>query len=272
VATDRLSAFDCILPTGIPGKGRILTAISCYWFRALEGSWPTHFVSDRVEDFRRRSTVTRSSWPGGSMYVRKARRIDIECVVRGYLAGSGWKDYQTSGAVCGIALPPGLLEAQRLPEPLFTPATKNDTGHDENVPYDEARRQTGPELDEARRLSLALYHNLAATPSRGASSWPTPSSIRSDRRPGGADRRGRLARFLPLLGRRAVRAGPESGVVRQAVRPRLADPVGLEQGTPAPALPREIVERTVGRYDEAVRRLIDGAHPLRFSQWGWQWI
>lgn len=272
VATDRLSAFDCVLPTGIPGKGRILTQLSAYWFRALEGVLPTHFLSDRVADypepFRRHPGVLE----GRSMLVRKARRIDIECVVRGYLAGSGWAEYSQTGAICGIPLPPGLLEAEALPEPLFTPSTKSDAGHDENITFAEAVRRAGPEVAEARRLSLALYRNLAAhARERGVIIADTKFEFGLiDGRVTLIDEAGSpdSSRFWD---RDAWRPGqtPES-FDKQFVRDWLAAS-GWNRRPPAPALPEDVVARTAARYEEAARRLIDTAHPLRFQERGWSW-
>lgn len=272
VATDRLSAFDCILPTGIPGKGKVLSGLSSWWFRALEGVMPTHFITDRVEEYPQPFCRHPDLLAGRSMLVRRARRIDIECVVRGYLAGSGWKEYQAGGAVCGVPLPAGLVEADRLPGPIFTPALKNDAGHDENVPWERARAVAGPGLDEARRLSLALYRNLAR--------YMEPRGIIL------ADTKfefgligGQVAlidevaspdssRFWDAT-RYAPGRSPDS-FDKQFVRDWLLQS-GWNMEPPAPALPREIVARTVGRYEEAARRLIDEAHPLRFLDWGWQW-
>ncbi|HEX9082433.1 MAG TPA: phosphoribosylaminoimidazolesuccinocarboxamide synthase [Holophagaceae bacterium] len=160
VATDRISAFDCVMPEGIPDKGRILTAVAGYWFGATEDLVPNHL--------RRRS-----AWPGAvdrhrgelegrAVVVEKTRPLPIECVVRGYLAGSGWKEYQAGGAVCGVPLPPGLRLADRLPEPIFTPATKAESGHDENIPFGRMAEIVGPDLaHRLRDLSLALYRRGA---------------------------------------------------------------------------------------------------------------
>jgi phosphoribosylaminoimidazole-succinocarboxamide synthase len=133
VATDRLSAFDCILPTPIPDKGRVLTQMTVFWLDLLRDLAPNHFVSVRVDDYPPEFHAYSDQLEGRSMLVRRAQMIDFECVARGYLSGSGWKDYRRTGAVCGIPLPTGLLESSRLPEPIFTPATKEDHGHDINI-------------------------------------------------------------------------------------------------------------------------------------------
>jgi phosphoribosylaminoimidazole-succinocarboxamide synthase len=156
VASDRISAFDVILPTPIPDKGRILTRISLFWFEFLKE--PCHLITAEVSEF---PAVLKpySDWLSGrSMLVRKAHRFDVECVVRGYLAGSGWKDYQRTGAVCGLKLPAGLRQCARLDPPLFTPAAKNDTGHDENIPYEEVVSMIGDKAAaELRQRSLGIY-------------------------------------------------------------------------------------------------------------------
>jgi phosphoribosylaminoimidazole-succinocarboxamide synthase len=266
VATDRLSAFDCILPTPIPGKGTLLTALSVYWFRALEGVMPTHFLTDRVADFPAPFRHHPELLEGRSMLVRKAGRIDIECVVRGYLAGSGWSDYRATGAVCGHALPAGLVEAQKLEAPIFTPATKNDTGHDENIGEAEAERLVGPDYAEARRLSLALYRNLAAfMEPRGILLADTKFEF------GRID--GRVALIDEVASpdssrfwdRDRYRPGmsPES-FDKQFVRDWLLAS-GWNRQPPAPELPDDIVAKTRARYEEAVRRLVDPTAPPAFS-------
>jgi phosphoribosylaminoimidazole-succinocarboxamide synthase len=160
VATDRISAFDCIMPEGIPDKGRILTAVASYWFSATEDLVPNHFRRNSgwpavLEPFR-------AEFEGRAVVVEKTRPLPVECVVRGYLAGSGWKEYQAGGAVCGVVLPPGLRLADRLPEPIFTPATKAESGHDENIPFDRMAEIVGADLAvRLRDLSLALYRRGA---------------------------------------------------------------------------------------------------------------
>ena len=136
IATDRISAFDCILPDGIPDKGRVLTQMSIFWFEMLSSIVPTHFVTADVDQYPSALRPFRGQLAGRSMLVKRANMFPVECVARGYLAGSGWKEYRQLGTVCGIALPPGLRESDRLPEPLFTPATKAQTGHDQNVSFD----------------------------------------------------------------------------------------------------------------------------------------
>lgn len=161
VATDRLSAFDVILPTPIPDKGRVLTQLSLFWFNLLQGVIPNHLLS--ATDFPSPYDVFRDDLTGRSMIVRKTQPLPIECVVRGYVSGSGWKDYQATGKICGITLPPGLRESDRLPEPIFTPATKATTGHDENISFERASSLIGADLAErVRAVSLEIYRRAAA--------------------------------------------------------------------------------------------------------------
>src|SRR5262249_20908736 len=136
VATDRISAFDCILPTGIPDKGRVLTQLSVFWFEFLRDIVPTHFITARADEFPAAARPFRSQLEGRSMLVKRAEMVEVECVARGYLAGSGWKEYREAGAVCGVPLPAGLKESAALPEPIFTPATKAQSGHDENISFE----------------------------------------------------------------------------------------------------------------------------------------
>ena len=161
VATDRLSAFDVILPTPIPDKGRVLTQLSLFWFNLLKDVVPNHVLS--ATDFPAPFDAFRDDLAGRSMVVRKTQPLPIECVVRGYVSGSGWKDYKATGKICGITLPSGLLESDRLPEPIFTPATKAATGHDENISFERAAALVGADLAErVRGISVELYRRAAA--------------------------------------------------------------------------------------------------------------
>lgn len=162
VATDRISAFDCVMPEGIPGKGAILTQVANFWFRATEDLVPNHLIATQVLDFPPELAPFRDALQGRSVLVAKTEPLPVECVVRGYLAGSGLKEYQASGTVCGIALPQGLSLADRLPEPIFTPATKAESGHDENIPFERFAAIVGAaRAEELRALSLALYRRGA---------------------------------------------------------------------------------------------------------------
>jgi phosphoribosylaminoimidazole-succinocarboxamide synthase len=160
VATDRLSAFDVVMPTPIPDKGRVLTQLSLFWFQLLHGLIPNHVLS--ATDFPAPFDKYRDDLAGRSMVVHKTQPLPIECVARGYLSGSGWKEYQASGTVCGIALPPGLRESDKLPQPIFTPATKATTGHDENISFERAAEMIGRPLSEkVRSITLEIYRRAA---------------------------------------------------------------------------------------------------------------
>jgi len=161
VATDRISAFDVVMPNGIPYKGMILTQISRFWFEKFNDV-PNHLISCRLSDLPEPFADDPDTFAGRSMLVRKAQVVPIECVVRGYLAGSGWKEYQRQGTVCGIGLPPGLQQCDKLPQPIFTPATKAATGHDENIDFDRACEIAGSDLmEKLRRMSIDIYTQAA---------------------------------------------------------------------------------------------------------------
>ena len=163
VATDRLSAFDYVLPTPIPDKGRVLTELTIFWLGLLRDVVPNHFVSANVEDYPVAFRPYRDQLEGRSMLVRRANMIEVECVARGYISGSAWKDYRRDGGICGISLPAGMRESDRLPEPVFTPATKAQSGqHDENISFETASRQIGePLVDRLRTLTLDVYSRAA---------------------------------------------------------------------------------------------------------------
>jgi phosphoribosylaminoimidazole-succinocarboxamide synthase len=162
VATDRLSAFDCILPTPIPDKGRVLTEMTLFWLDLLKDIVPNHLVSADVNDYPKEFLPFRDQLEGRSMLVRRLKMVEIECVARGYLSGSGWKDYKRTGTICGVRLPAGLVESDRLPEPIFTPATKAQSGHDENVSAAEVARTFGEELTaRLAQLTLSIYRKAA---------------------------------------------------------------------------------------------------------------
>src|SRR5205807_1617634 len=163
VATDRISAFDYVLATGIPHKGRILTQLSLFWFEFLKDVVPSHLVTADVEQYPAEVRRYSGQLRGRSMLVRRAEMFPVECVVRGYLSGSGWKEYNATGGICGVQLPAGLRESEELPEPLFTPATKATTGHDENISFAQMSRLVDPEdARQLRDLSLAIYAKAAA--------------------------------------------------------------------------------------------------------------
>jgi len=262
VATDRLSAFDYVLPDPIPGKGEVLTRMSAFWFKRTACIVANHFLSTNLREIAAHLppgvALDPESFAGRSMLVRKARRLDIECVVRGYLAGSGWKDYQKTGAVCGHALPPGLKEAQRLPEPIFTPATKAASGHDENIPREEMARRIGGRLaSELERLGIALYRHAADfLEARGLLLADTkfefgllggdPLLIDEMVTPD-SSRIWEASRYRP--------GSSPASFDKQFVRDYL-ERVGWDKKPPVPALPPEVVEGTARRYHEALRRLL----------------
>ncbi|MCL6481365.1 MAG: phosphoribosylaminoimidazolesuccinocarboxamide synthase [Firmicutes bacterium] len=255
VTTDRISAFDVVLPTPIPDKGRVLTQLSLFWFDRLRDLVANHVIS--ATEFPAELADAAPLLAGRTMLVHRADPLPIECVVRGYLAGSGWKDYQRTGAVCGIPLPAGLRESEQLPEPIFTPATKATTGHDENISFEETVARIGrPLAERVRELSLELYRRASAYARergiliadtkfefgllRGELIWIdealTPDS----------------SRFWPADG--YVPGRPQPSFDKQFVRDYL-EHIGWNKQPPAPELPPEVVTGTRDRYREAFRRL-----------------
>ena len=261
VATDRISAFDWVLPSGIPDKGRVLTKLSEMWFGRLDV--PHHLLSMDLDGVRLPAGIDRESLVGRSMVVKKTEVVPIECVVRGYLSGSGWKEYQKTASVCGIKLPAGLTESDRLPEPIFTPATKEETGHDINISFERMCEIVGRETARRlRTLSLEIYRRGAEYALRkGIMIADTKFEFGSAGRAIDPDRRGADPRQLAILARGRLRAGPRSAVVRQAIRPRLAGDTGWDKNSPPPALPDEVVRKTRGKYVEAYTRLVGQAFP-----------
>jgi len=257
VATDRLSAFDVVLPTGIPGKGILLTQMSLVWFDLLKDVVPHHVLSADVAEYPAELRGFRDQLEGRSMLVMKTDVLPVECVVRGYITGSGWKDYQRTGAVCGIALAAGLRESDRLQPAIFTPATKAETGHDENISYDTMLTTVGQErAAQARRVSLELYQRACAhAEARGI--------ILADTKFEFGVRDGRLiwidealtpdsSRFWP---RDAYAPGrSQTSFDKQFVRDYL-ETLDWDKQAPGPELPPEVVARTVEKYVEAFERL-----------------
>ena len=255
VATDRLSAFDVILPTPIPDKGRVLTQLSLFWFELLKDVIPNHVLS--ATEFPPPFDKFRDDLAGRSMLVRKTKPLPIECVVRGYVSGSGWKDYLTTGKICGIALPNGLLESSQLPEPIFTPATKAITGHDENIPFELAEKMVGKELAErVRAVSLELYRLAAAhAEPRGIIVADTKfefgllndeliwidEALTPD-----------SSRFWPAA--HYSPGGPQASFDKQFVRDYL-ERMRWPKTPPGPELPPEVVDATREKYREAYRIL-----------------
>ena len=255
VATDRLSAFDVVLPTPIPDKGRVLTQLSLFWFDLLRDVIPNHVLG--ATEFPPPFDRHREELAGRSMLVRKTQPLPIECVVRGYVSGSGWKDYRATGRICGIPLPSGLKESERLPEPIFTPATKAATGHDENISFEQAASLIGGKLaEQVREVSLEIYRRAAAHAEprgvlladtkfefgllNGELIWIdealTPDS----------------SRFWPAAQYRP--GGPQASFDKQFVRDYL-ESIRWPKTPPGPELPSEVVAATRAKYREAYRIL-----------------
>jgi phosphoribosylaminoimidazole-succinocarboxamide synthase len=255
VATDRISAFDYILPTGIPRKGEVLTQLSIFWFDFLRDVVPTHFLTADVSAYPGPLRPYREQLEGRSMLVVQAEMAPVECVARGYLSGSGWKEYLQSGTVCGIRLPAGLQESDRLPEPIFTPATKAQSGHDENISFETMAQLVGGELAaKLRDLTLGIYSQAAGyARSRGI--------IIADTKFEFGQAGGRLilgdevltpdsSRFWPLESYRP--GGPQFSYDKQYVRDYL-ESIRWSKQPPAPPLPEEVARKTSEKYLEAYR-------------------
>jgi phosphoribosylaminoimidazole-succinocarboxamide synthase len=257
VATDRLSAFDYILPTGIPDKGKVLTQLSIFWFDFLRELSPTHFLTAAVDQYPAALQPFRDQLEGRSMLVKRARMIEIECVARGYLSGSGWKEYRESGTVCGIALPAGLRESEQLPEPIFTPAIKAQSGHDENVSFERVASLIGePLAARLRDLTLAIY-------SRGARYAETRGVIIADTKfefgfvgdelvLGDEVLTPDSSRFWPADSYRP--GGAQMSFDKQFVRDYL-EAIHWNKLPPAPPLPEEVAEKTAAKYRQAYETL-----------------
>ncbi|MCK5328316.1 MAG: phosphoribosylaminoimidazolesuccinocarboxamide synthase [Candidatus Latescibacteria bacterium] len=257
VASDRISAFDCVMPNGIPGKGKILTAMSLFWFDLMADVAENHLIASDVDAYPSELQKFRELLEGRSMLVRKAERFDIECVVRGYLAGSGWREYRESGAICGIKLPAGLREADRLPKPIFTPATKADSGHDENISFEQTAELIGSErAAQLRDLTLAVYEKARAyADARGIIIADTKFEF------GLVD--GRVILIDEIFSSDSSRFWPkdryepgrsQDSFDKQFVRDYL-ETLDWDKTPPAPELPEEIIRKSLEKYREAYRRL-----------------
>jgi phosphoribosylaminoimidazole-succinocarboxamide synthase len=257
VATDRISAFDYVLATGIPHKGKVLTQLSLFWFDFLKDVVPSHLITADVARYPAELQPYADGLRGRSMLVTRAEMVPIECVVRGYISGSAWKEYRERGSVCGIPLPAGLRESQRLPEPLFTPAIKATSGHDENISFDQMAKRAGPDLSEQlRELSVRIYTAAADYAARRgiliadtkfefgqtaaglvlADEVLTPDS----------------SRFWPADSYRPGRS--QDSFDKQYVRDYL-EQIRWNKQPPAPALPEDVARRTSEKYVEAFRRV-----------------
>lgn len=260
VATDRISAFDHVLGSGIPGKGKILTQISLFWFDLLRDIVPNHLITAEVGEFPAELQAYRDQLEGRTMLVKRAKMFPVECVARGYLAGSGWKEYQSHGTVCGIPLPPGLKDGSRLPEPIFTPASKSEGGaHDENISFETVEKMVGAQdAAELRRLTLAIYERAARhAEERGLILADTKFEF------------GRVGKDIILAdevltpdssrfweGSAWQPGGAQPSFDKQFVRDYL-ESIHWNKQAPAPALPDDVVERTQQKYLEAYRRLTE---------------
>jgi len=258
VATDRISAFDVVMPNPIPEKGVILTQISKFWFKIMESIIPHHLVSAEVKDFPQVCRPYETVLKDRSMLVKKAKPLPVECIVRGYLSGSGWKDYQTAGKICGIPLPPGLKESERLDKPLFTPSTKAEIGtHDENVTMKEVRSLLGEDLAELlSKTSLAIYERarllgeqkgiiIADTKFEFGNFNDQAILIDEVLTPDSS-------RFWPKDQYKP--GGPQSSFDKQFLRDYL-ESLRWDKKPPAPELPIEVIQKTKAKYEEALRIL-----------------
>jgi phosphoribosylaminoimidazole-succinocarboxamide synthase len=256
VVTDRLSAFDVILPDPIPDKGAVLNQLSAFWFKHFK-QVDNHFITAEFDEFPDELREFRAQLAGRSMIVKKTKPLTVECVVRGYLAGSGWKEYQKSQSVCGIKLPPGLQLAAQLPEPIFTPSTKAEEGHDENIDMNECRRMLGDEIAErVKRLSLEIY-------SAGRDHAAKQGIIVADTKFEFGTLGDKLLLIDECLTPDSSRFWPADEYVvgqsppsfdKQFVRDYL-ETLDWDKTPPAPRLPQEVIEKTSAKYREAFRRL-----------------
>ena len=256
VATDRISAFDCVMPNGIPDKGKVLTQMSLFWFELL--SWmPNHLLCWDAAQFPASLKAVAGDLAGRSLIVKKARTIPLECIVRGYLIGSGWKDYRKNGRVCGIPLPAGYQQAQKLEEPLFTPSTKADSGHDENISFETAVELVGREkAEKVRECTLRIYKEAAAHAEKCG-------IILADTKFEFGDFNGEVILIDEVLTPDSSRFWPKSdyrvgcsppSLDKQFVRDYL-ESLDWDKTPPAPALPEEIVMKTREKYVEALKAL-----------------
>ena len=258
VASDRMSAFDVVMADPIPDKGKILTNISLFWFKQLESIVENHLISSNPVEYPENCQKHTKALEGQSMLVKKAKPLPVECIVRGYLSGSGWKDYLSNGSICGISLPEGLEESQKLPEPIFTPSTKAEDGmHDENITFEEAVRLMGEETSEkVQKLSLQIYEfgrALAAEKGIIVADTKFEFGIKNNRlilidevlTPDSS-------RFWPMDSYRP--GGPQKSFDKQFLRDYLLE-IKWPKRPPPPELPPEIIEKTRAKYLEALERL-----------------
>lgn len=265
VATDRISAFDVVLPDGIPGKGYVLTQLSKFWFEWFGSVEPTlshHLISADIEKFPAPCHQFKEILNGRSMLVRKATPLPVECIVRGYLSGSGWQEYRTTGKVCGESLPAGLTESEKLPEPIFTPSTKAAEGHDQNISFDRMRQLVGGKVaEEVRAKSVTIYKRAAdLARQRGIIIADTKLEFGLDPDTGLLRLIDEVltpdsSRFWPLDGYKP--GGPQPSFDKQFVRDFL-DSIHWNRQPPAPPLPKDVIQKTSEKYFEAMERIAGG--------------
>lgn len=257
VATDRISAFDCILPQGIPDKGRVLTRMSLFWFDYLRDLVPNHLITADVDAWPEELRQFRTQIEGRSMLVKRCRMEPVECVARGYVSGSGWKDYRATGTICGISLPAGLRESDRLPEPIFTPATKAETGHDENVSFETIAETVGLETAQMLRdLTLRIYkrasehaeaRGIILADTKFEFGWHEGALLLADEAlTPDSSRYWPRDEYMP--------GGPQKSFDKQFVRDYL-ETLAWDKRPPAPPLPQGVIEKTADKYREAYRRI-----------------
>jgi phosphoribosylaminoimidazole-succinocarboxamide synthase len=264
VATDRISAFDVVMPDPIPDKGRVLTQLSTFWFDLTKDLVPNHILSTRTKDLPRECRPYAEILQDRSMLVVKTEPVPIECVVRGYLSGSGWQEYQERGTVCGIPLPKGLVESSKLDEPLFTPSTKAEAGsHDENIPFEVTERLVGRELaGHLKRVSLEIYKKARDLAEQ-------KGILIADTKMEFGMKDGRLflidelltpdsSRFWPVA--EYLPGGPQKSFDKQFLRDYLLS-IGWDKNPPAPELPEEVIRKTREKYLEAYQRLVGAPLP-----------
>ena len=257
VSTDRISCFDVVLPNGIPYKGKVLTGLSCFWFDFLKSVLPNHFITADVDQYPAELKKYQEELFGRSMLVKKSKALPVECIVRGYLSGSGWKEYQKSRSICGIKLPSGLKESSKLPEIIFTPSTKAEEGHDINVRADFVESQLGKEItDQIQNLSIAVYKKAADY------GWTKGIIIADTKFEFGIHNNKVIlidevltpdsSRFWPRAEFEPGR--PQSSFDKQFVRDYL-EGLGWDKTPPAPGLPEDIISKTTQKYLEAFNKL-----------------
>jgi phosphoribosylaminoimidazole-succinocarboxamide synthase len=257
IATDRISAFDCVIPNGIPDKGRVLTQMSLFWFDYLKDVVPNHLLTAQVNEYPAELRQFRDQLEGRSMLVKRAEMFPVECVARGYVSGSGWKDYRRTGAICGIPLPAGLRESSQLPEPIFTPATKAQSGHDENISFEEAAAVIGESTaQKLKELTLSIY-SKASVYARGRGIILADTKFEFGLIDGEITLGDEVltpdsSRYWPADSYDP--GSPQKSFDKQFVRDYL-ETLDWNKQSPAPPLPEEVILKTAAKYREAYQTL-----------------